>query len=91
MTVALRVCGFLLMFFGVGLLFSPLIALIAWIPLVGGLVAAGVSFVVWIFAFLAATILTAAVVGLAWLYYRPLYGLLMLAIVGAGVAVLFMA
>lgn len=65
------------------LLFSPIIALFAWIPLVGSLLAAIVKFAAIIFALLWATMVHFLVLGLSWIVYRPLYGLLLL----SGVAV----
>ena len=50
----------------------------------------GVSIVIWIFAFVASIILTSLTIGLAWIYYRPLYGIIMLSIVAAGVGILFL-
>ena len=89
-TMLFRFVGFFLAMFGTALLFSPIIALVAWIPLVGFLIAHGVSLVVWIFAFVLAATTSLLTIALAWLYYRPLYGALLLTAVGAGVALMFL-
>lgn len=63
--------------------------MIAWIPLVGWLLAAGVKIVVWIFAFLTALLLTILTVSIAWIYYRPLYGIMLMGVVALGVGLMF--
>ena len=78
------------MFLGTGLLFSPLIAVINWIPFIGWLVANGVSLIVWIFALVFSVTFTSLTIGLAWLYYRPLYGIILLSIVGVGIGIMFL-
>jgi hypothetical protein len=79
-----------MMWLGQYLLFAPIIATLQWIPFVGMLIAQGVSCVVLIFTFLTAVIFTSLTIGLAWLYYRPLYGLAFLSIVVIGVGILFL-
>jgi hypothetical protein len=69
-------------------LFSPIIALFAWIPLVGGLLSGVVAFAAGVFALIWASMLHFLIMGVSWLVYRPLYGILLLAGVGAGVAIL---
>jgi hypothetical protein len=67
--------------FGYYLLFSPLVTLLSWIPLIGGLLS-------WIFALAAAII--GFVIGsvnftiifaLAWIRYRPVYGIILLTLI----------
>lgn len=77
-------------FLGVNLFFSPLIYTLTWIPLVGLMMSKGLSFIVGIFALVVSGILTALTIGLAWIYYRPLYGALLLGVVGIGLAILFL-
>lgn len=69
-------------------LFAPFIALFAWIPLVGGLLSGVVAFAVGVFSLIWATMLHFLIMGISWLVYRPLFGILMLAGVGAGIAIL---
>jgi hypothetical protein len=87
-TFWIRILGFLMMFFGIALLFSPIIALVKWIPLVGSLLSYGVALAVWIFALVLAFTLSTLTIALAWIYYRPLYGLLLLALVTGGILIL---
>ena len=79
-----------MMFIGIWLLFSPLIAACAWIPLVGYMLAHGVSFVVMIFALILSATLTMLTIAVAWVYYRPLFGILLLTGVAIGVGILFL-
>ena len=85
-----RFCGWFCMCFGIWLLFSPIIAALAWIPLVGYLLSTGVSIVVIVFALVLSATLSLLTIALAWLYYRPLFGLLLLTGVAAGVAIMFL-
>jgi len=64
------------------LLFSPIIALLKWIPLVGWLLGAVVQIAAYIFSFVWGTFLHFLILGIAWIVYRPLYGLALLAIAG---------
>jgi hypothetical protein len=89
-TTIFRWVGWFLLFFGIGLLFSPIIALLTWIPLVGWALGHVVSIAVWIFALVLSTTLAMLTISLAWLYYRPLYGLLFLALTGVGIAIIFL-
>ncbi|TNV79109.1 hypothetical protein FGO68_gene10230 [Halteria grandinella] len=77
-----RFLGFFLLFFGILLLFSPLIALVSWIPLVGYLLAHGFSFIAGILSLILSVVFSVLTIGLAWLFYRPLLGLLL--IISAG-------
>jgi len=70
------------------LLFFPIIGLLKWIPLVGGLLAGVFLVAVVVFSFVWATILHFAIMGFSWLFYRPVFGILMLGGVAAGIAVL---
>jgi hypothetical protein len=70
----LRGWGFLMMFFGLQWIFRPIKALASVIPLAGTLVRAGLSFV----AFFLAVAFSLFMIALAWVYYRPLIGFLLL-------------
>ena len=74
---------------GHALLFYPIISVFAWIPLVGKLIAAVLTFAAIIFAFVWATTLHLFILSLSWLVYRPLYGLLLLTGVGLGIGLMF--
>jgi hypothetical protein len=88
-TWIMRVGGWLLMWFGIMLLFSPVIYTLTWIPLVGYLMAHGFSFVVALFAMVVSLTLSSLTMGVAWLYYRPLWGIMFLSVVGVGIALIF--
>ena len=89
-TSLFRFGGWFMQFAGINLFFSPLIYTLSWIPLVGFLMANGVSFIVAIFALVLSGTLTALTIGLAWIYYRPLYGAILLGLVGVGVGIMFL-
>ena len=69
-------------------LFSPIISLFAWIPLVGGLLSGVFAFAAGVFALVWATMLHFLIMGTSWLVYRPLFGILLLAGVGVGFGIL---
>jgi len=70
------------------LLFSPIIALLSWIPLVGHLLGAIFMFAAVVFALLWANTLHFLIMGISWVVYRPLYGIMMLSLVGLGIAII---
>jgi hypothetical protein len=80
----LRLVGFVLMFFGFLALFQPLKVLADVLPLAGSIVGAGTGFV----AFLLSMVGSLTTIALAWLWYRPVLGISLLAI--AGIAVFFL-
>ena len=69
-------------------MFSPIINLLAWIPLVGGLLSGVVAFAVSVFALIWATMLHFLIMGTSWLVYRPLFGILLLSVVVGGIVLL---
>ena len=60
-----------------------------WIPLVGWLLGGVVAFAAAIFALVVGVVLSCLVIALAWVFYRPLYGILLLALMGIGVYFIF--
>lgn len=80
LTWILRVVGFVLMWVGLTLTVSIVSTIADVVPVVGNIVGAATSFVMGLIAFA----LSLTVVGLAWLYYRPLIGLAILALAAAG-------
>ena len=78
----IRLLGFVLVMFGIYLLFSPFLHTLSLIPFLGYLMSQGVSAIIMIFAFLASVILTFLTISLAWLYYRPALSLLMISALG---------
>lgn len=75
-TWAMRMGGLILMYAGLYMLFSPILALTRFVPVLSIIVDASISFVCGIMA----TSLTLITIALAWLYYRPLLGIALLAV-----------
>lgn len=70
LTWVLRLGGFLMMAFGLGLVFQPLATVGDVVPLIGSILGSGVAIV----SLLAALMLSCITVGVAWLSYRPVVG-----------------
>jgi hypothetical protein len=87
-TTCFRWFSWFLSVFGHFLLFTPIIRLLAWIPLVGALLSKIIAFAVGIFAVIWASMLHFAVMGVAWIFYRPLFGCLMLLFTASIVALM---
>lgn len=77
----LRAVGAVLMVVGVGMVFKPLEVLADVIPMLGDFIGWGTG----LFAFVIGAAMSLFVVGVAWFYYRPLYGVLLFV---AGVALI---
>ncbi|MHB8872578.1 MAG: TMEM43 family protein [Myxococcaceae bacterium] len=82
MTWILRLIGFVLMFAGLFAIFKPISVLGDVVPLVGSMLGAGLG----LFAFLISVALTLLTVGVAWLFYRPILGVVLLLIAGGAIA-----
>lgn len=80
MTWVLRAVGFFVMFAGFGMLFKPLSVLADVVPLFGTIVGAGTG----IIAFLISVVISFFVIAVAWIFYRPVLGIALLVIAGAG-------
>ena len=76
LTWGLRLLGWLLMYFGFRLLFAPLEVLADFIPILGSIVGFGTGML----AFFLSAPLSLLVVAVAWIYYRPLFGLALIAV-----------
>lgn len=83
-TTCFRWVSWFLSVLGHFMLFTPIIKLLAWIPLVGALLSKIIAFAVGIFALIWASMLHFTVMGVAWIFYRPLFGCLML-LMAAGI------
>ena len=77
-TSCMRWTSWFLSVIGHTLLFSPILYLFKWIPLVGGLLGAIASMAAFFFSLVWATTLHFFIMGISWIYYRPLYGILLL-------------
>ena len=76
LTWILRLVGFLLMAFGIGLVMSPLSVFADVIPFLGGILGAGIA----LFAGVVAAGLSLTTIAFAWIVYRPLLGISLLVI-----------
>lgn len=85
MTWLVRLGGFLLMFFGLSMVLRPLSVLADVLPILGDIVGIGTGIVAGIVAF-ACVLVTIAI---AWIFYRPVLGIILLAIAGAGLCLLW--
>ena len=81
LTWILRLIGLFLVCGGLKALFSILPALFKVLPFLGNIVEAGVGLVCSIFGF----VWSLVVIAVAWLFYRPLIGILILVVAGAGI------
>jgi hypothetical protein len=80
-TWIIRTVGTLVIFIGFRLIFNPLVVVADFIPLIGNILGAGASLV----SFMLTAIVAPLVIAVAWLWYRPLVSLTVIAI-GAAVA-----
>lgn len=78
LTWFLRALGFFLMFLGLRMIFSPLEVLADVVPLFGRIVGAGTGLI----SFLIAAVCSFLTIAVAWIVYRPLLGVLLLAVAG---------
>ena len=67
----LRLVGFLMMFFGLKMVFEPLRVIADVVPFIGSIVGMGVGFV----AFVLAAGFSLLTIAIGWVYYRPLIGI----------------
>lgn len=81
LTWILRLVGFFLIWIGFSLVLAPLSVLADVVPLFGNLVGAVTGFV----TFLLALALSALVIAVAWIFFRPLLAILLFAVAGAAV------
>jgi len=83
LTWILRVVGFIFMTMGFSLIFSPLSVLISVIPFLGNLVSIGTGIVAFAFSMAISLI----VIGIGWIYYRPILGIILL--IGATIPIIY--
>ena len=60
-----------------------------WIPLVGWLLGGVVTFAAVVFALIVGVVISCLVIALAWVFYRPVIGVLLLALMGIGIYFIF--
>lgn len=78
-TWVIRIVGAVMMFIGFQLILAPLVVVADVVPMIGNLLGAGASLV----SFAATAVLAPLVIAIAWLWYRPLVSIIVLAIGGA--------
>jgi len=83
-TWVIRIVGFLMLFFGLKLIFDPLVVLADVLPFLGNLLSMGNT----LFAGVVAFILSFVTFAIAWIFYRPVLGMSML-VIGIGTFVFF--
>jgi hypothetical protein len=80
MTWVLRLVGFVMMFGGLTMIFSPLVVFADVIPFLGTILSMGLS----LFAGIISLTLSFITISIAWLVYRPIVGIVLI-IVGVGI------
>ncbi|MBR1921853.1 MAG: TMEM43 family protein [Kiritimatiellae bacterium] len=85
MTWLVRLGGFLLMFIGLSTALKPLSVLADVLPILGDVVGMGTGLVAGVVAFVCAL----ATIAVAWIFYRPVLGALLLAAAAAGLFLLW--
>ncbi len=81
LTWILRIVGFLMIWGGFGAIFKPISVLADVIPLFGDIAESGIS----IISGLLAAVLSFGVIAIAWLFCRPLIGILLLILMGVAI------
>ncbi len=76
LTWLIRVGGLALMVVGIGLALSPLVVLADVVPIMGGVVGVGT----WLIAFLVGCVFSLMTISIAWVFYRPVFGICLLAV-----------
>ena len=87
-TIIIRVVSFIMMVFGLVIFFSPLTNILGYVPLIGGFLKGTVTFIVFIGAILICIPLYIITFSLAWIFYHPKVGLVILGIGMAAAGVL---
>lgn len=75
------------MVFGIYLFFSPIVNLLGFIPLIGGIISGIVGFAILLAAFLISIPLYILATSIAWLFFHPKIGLILLAVGGVILAI----
>jgi len=72
------------------LLFSPVITLLSWIPFVGYFLSTVVAIACFLFALVWGTMLWLIILCVAWIVYRPLFGIMLLVLSVSLIALMFL-
>ena len=81
MTWMLRIVGFFIMFFGIRMMFKVFVVLADVVPFLGSIANAGVGLI----SFVITLALSALTIGIAWIFYRPLLGISIIAITAGAI------
>ncbi len=80
MNWVLRLVGFLMMFFGIVLFFSPLSGLFKMIPFVGNIIDRGFGCITWTFSFVISFAMSLIIIAIGWIAYRPFLAITLIVI-----------
>ena len=87
--VIIRIVGIILCILGFYSLFTPVINLLNMIPFVGWLLSSFVALAAAIFAFVVGLTLSLLTIAIAWVFFRPLVGITLLALVSISIYLTF--
>ena len=73
---------------GHALLFTPIIDLLSFIPLIGHLLKFVIGFAAIVFAFIWASCVHCVIMGVSWFVYRPVYAIVALSVVVSGIVIM---
>ena len=85
----MRPFGILLAISGWFFTFIPIIIQLSWIPLVGSLLGATIAVAAVIFSIIVGLVMSILVIAIAWLVYRPLISVILLALFSIGTYFIF--
>jgi hypothetical protein len=84
LTWIIRAAGTLIMYIGLSLIFGVLPVVASFIPFIGRIVGAGVSLISGLLTLVGSTI----TIGIAWVVYRPLIGLVLFSLAAGGISLI---
>lgn len=85
----MRLAGIFFTILGIFLLFMPMISLLSWIPLVGKFLGVAFALAAGIFALIMGGLISCLTIAIAWVFFRPLFGICLLTATAVGVYLLF--
>ena len=84
-----RLLGVVLSVVGLNLIFTPIIVVLKWIPLIGALLGGVAAIASFLFSLLCGVTISLLVIATAWLFFRPCLALSLLTLVGLGFYLIF--
>lgn len=85
-----RILGIVLSVVGLWMIFTPIMAVLSWVPLIGSLLAGVAALASFIFALVVGVTLSLLVIATAWLFFRPCLSLSLLTVAGLGFYLIFL-